>query len=205
MRPRAPWRCNMAKPVMHTGTDAVPCAGVVLAGGRSSRMGCDKALLIWHGRPLIEHQLALLRAAGTDMVRVSGDRPAYHGIADVLPKAGPLGGLASIAAHIDNDTQLLVIPVDMPLLQVALLRRLLTEQPQASCLRFTNQVLPLRVRLDARCRSVLDELVHIDDPRRRSLRALQLAVGVEEIALWPDEAAQLTDCNTEAIWSEVVG
>ena len=45
--------------------------------------------------------------------------------------------------------------------------------------------------------------MHEREPRRRSLRALQQAVGCIEIALAADEVAQLADCNTEASWNEV--
>ncbi|SFS14200.1 molybdopterin-guanine dinucleotide biosynthesis protein A [Dyella sp. OK004] len=190
---------------MGTIIEPPPCIGVVLAGGRSSRMGRDKALLSWKGRPLIEHQLGLLREAGVDDVRVSGHRPDYHGIADALPQAGPLSGLAGIAETLADDTDLLVIPVDMPLLQAGLLRRLRTERSHAHSLCFVGHVLPLRLRLDTHGRALLLELLRQDDPRQRSLRALQAAIGNEEISLSAAEAAQLTDCNTEAMWSEVNG
>ncbi|HET7663009.1 MAG TPA: molybdenum cofactor guanylyltransferase [Rhodanobacteraceae bacterium] len=188
---------------MATLADVPRSIGIVLAGGQSSRMGRDKAMLSWNGRPLIEHQLAALRAAGVDEARVSGHHPDYDGIADALSHMGPLSGLAGVAAELEDDVELLVIPVDMPLLTPSLLQRLRTMNREAACLRYAGHVLPMRLRLDARCRARLDGLLHESDPRRRSLRALQHAVGVEEIALPPDEATQLTDCNTEAIWREV--
>lgn len=190
---------------MGTDTEPMRCIGVVLAGGLSSRMGRDKALLAWQGRPLIERQLAVLRAAGVDDVRVSGDRAAYGGIADAIPQAGPLGGLAGVARAQAEDVDLLVVPVDMPLLQAGLLQRLRTERPQARSLGFVSHVLPWRLRLDPRSRAALDELLRQDDPRRRSLRVLQAASGHEEIPLTAAEAAQLADCNTEAQWNEVSG
>jgi molybdopterin-guanine dinucleotide biosynthesis protein A len=188
---------------MGTATERLPCIGVVLAGGLSARMGRDKALLSWHGRPLIEHQIAVLREAGVDEVRVSGDRPGYGGVADARPQLGPLGGFASIAGALSGDAELLVIPVDMPLLHAALLRRLRVERPAARSLAFVGHVLPLRLRLDASSRAALAALMAHDDPRRRSLRALQAVVGHEELALVTDEAAQLADCNTETQWNEV--
>ncbi len=166
-------------------------------------MGCDKALLVWHDHPLIEHQLALLRATGVDDAVVSGTRPDYHGVADARAQAGPVSGLAGVAHARNGDMQWLVIPVDMPLLQPALLQRLRAHQPQAPCLRFAGHVLPFRLRVDTRCRSVLDTLADGDDPRARSLRTLQQTVGLAEIPLAPNEMTQLTDCNTEAVWNEV--
>ncbi|GAB2561034.1 molybdenum cofactor guanylyltransferase [Dyella jejuensis] len=175
--------------------------GVVLAGGRSSRMGRDKALLLWQGRPLIEQQIALLRAAGAHDVKVSGDRPGYDGIADGAPHAGPLGGIASIAA-VCPDGELLIVPVDMPRLQPALLQRLRDTAAAAASVRFAGHVLPMRLRLDDRCRAALSELMLAADHRERALRALQACVGVSEAILHADEASQLLDCNTEASWRE---
>lgn len=188
---------------MHTTTERLPCIGVVLAGGQSSRMGRDKALLDWCGRPLLERQLNALRAAGVDESRVSGERPAYRCVADVQSGLGPLGGLVSIAEAVAGEVDLLVIPVDMPLLGDALLRRLRTEQPQARSLRCAGHVLPMRFRLDSASRALLVALRDQSETRLRSLRALQQALDVAEIALVSEEAMQLADCNTEASWIKV--
>jgi len=192
----------MSMPAMPTATEARPSIGVLLAGGLSSRMGCDKALLDWRGRPLIERQLDVLRASGVDEVRVSGDRPGHPGIADREPRRGPLGGLAGVAATIAGEAELLAIPVDMPRLSAALLRRLCAGQAQARALRFAGHVLPLRLRLDDASRALLAALLREPEPPARSLRALQHALDCVEIALDADEAAQLLDCNTPASWSE---
>ena len=176
--------------------------GVVLAGGLSSRMGHDKAMLPWHGRPLIEHQIALLQAAGVDTVHVSGDRPDYQGIADPVPHAGPLGGIAGIAAAC-NDGELLIVPVDMPRLQPALLQRLLDASTPSGSTHFAGHVLPMRLRLNSACRTALKALMAENDPRMRSLRALQEYVGVSTLPLSAEDDMQLIDCNTEQTWREV--
>ena len=185
-----------------TATEPLPCIGVVLAGGLSSRMGRDKAMLTWQGHPLIEHLIAMLQAAGVREVKVSGDRPAYHGVADPVPQAGPIGGITGIAGSCE-DGELLIVPVDMPKLQPALLQRLLTTASTAGCVRYADHMLPMRLRLDMHCRDTLHALLAASDPRARSVRALQERVGVHEIALSEDEATQLVDCNTEQTWREL--
>jgi len=180
----------------------MPLIGVVLAGGLSSRMGRDKALLPWHGRPLIEHQIDTMLAAGVQAVQVSGNRPDYQGVADPVPQAGPLGGIAGIAVACP-DGALLIVPVDMPRLQPSLLVRLRDASSVAGCVRFKDHVLPMRLQLDAHCRDALHTLLASHDQRARSLRALQERVGVQELPLSVDEAAQLIDCNTEETWREV--
>lgn len=180
----------------------MPLIGMVLAGGRSSRMGRDKALLPWRGRPLIEQQIGTLLAAGVDEVKVSGDRPDYQGVTDPMPHAGPVGGIAAVAAAC-SDGELLIVPVDMPRLQPALLARLCAITMTAGCVRFADHVLPMRLRLDAPCRNALASLLASNDRHACSVRALQQRVGLYEIALSTEEAAQLIDCNTEETWREV--
>lgn len=184
-----------------TATKPMRCIGVVLAGGLSSRMGRDKALLRWQGRPLIEHQIAVLQAAGVHEVKVAGDRPDYLGVTDPVPQMGPVGGIAGVAAVCD-DCELLIVPVDMPLLSPSLLQRLRDVEPGAGSVRFTGYVLPMRLRLDTCCRSALDALMTESDKRARSLRTLHERVGVREIGLSTQETAQLVDCNTEETWRE---
>jgi molybdenum cofactor guanylyltransferase len=103
-----------------------------------------------------------------------------------------------------EDGELLIVPVDMPLLQSTLLQRLLVAPP-TGCAHFTDHVLPMRLRLDDICRDALAALMRVSDDRSRSLRALQERVGVLEIPLSAKEASQLIDCNTEETWRGVCG
>ena len=101
--------------------------GFVLAGGRSKRMGTDKALLHYGGRPLIEHAVDLLRAAGVDphIVGARPDLDAYAPvIEDLRPGCGPLGGIEVALASSNSDANLF-LPVDLPLLPPVFLRYLL--------------------------------------------------------------------------------
>ena len=57
-----------------------PLAGVVLAGGKSSRMGEDKAQLVWQGETLLDRARQCLRTAGWDDVLVSGRPEEADGV-----------------------------------------------------------------------------------------------------------------------------
>jgi molybdopterin-guanine dinucleotide biosynthesis protein A len=103
--------------------------GFVAAGGRSRRMGTDKALLPWSGSTLLDHALARLRAVTPDVRILSGSQPRYRErgvplVLDGVPDAGPLGGLdAALAAAAGRPV--LLLAVDLPFVTTAVLERLL--------------------------------------------------------------------------------
>ena len=99
--------------------------GVVLAGGKSSRFGSDKALALLDGKALIEHALANLRLHA-DAVAVAGRTLAgVTGIPDQpAPGLGPLGGLCGALeyAAAEGFDCVLTCSVDCPHLPAAVLR-----------------------------------------------------------------------------------
>ncbi|KOO75500.1 molybdenum cofactor guanylyltransferase [Stenotrophomonas maltophilia] len=174
--------------------------GIVLAGGLSSRMGRDKALLPWHGRTVLEHMRGLLLQAGAGRVWVSGDYPVFGGIPDRVTRCGPLGGLYSVAMQMP-DGPAWVVPVDTPRVTPALLQRLQADQARA-CTVFDDEPLPMRLQIDDHCRRVLQELIE-DPTARRSLRALQQRLGVTRLPLAPEDPALLLNCNTPSEWESI--
>ena len=106
-----------------------PLFGLLLCGGRSSRMGQDKALLQLSGpfgaESLLQRGLRLLREAGCGGVWLSGDYPGFACIPDHPSWAGrgPLAGIAS-AMQRYPEARWLILPVDMPGMDAPLLRAL---------------------------------------------------------------------------------
>ncbi|HEL4111764.1 TPA: molybdenum cofactor guanylyltransferase [Stenotrophomonas maltophilia] len=174
--------------------------GIVLAGGLSSRMGRDKALLPWQGHTLLEHMRSVLLQAGARRVWVSGDYPAFGGIPDRVARCGPLGGLYSVAMRMP-DGPAWVVPVDAPRMTPALLQRLRAGGGH-SCAVFADEPLPMRLQIDDHCRRVLQELVE-DPTARRSVRALQERLGVTRLPLAPEDQALLLNCNTPSEWESI--
>ena len=113
-------------------SDAEPDAiGFVLAGGQSSRMGRDKALMEFAGRPLFAHALSILEEAGLPAMIAGAASPARASveafapvIEDASPGLGPLSGICT-ALSIISVRYAVFLPVDLPLLPPSLLVYLL--------------------------------------------------------------------------------
>jgi len=102
-------------------------SGVVLAGGRSSRMGQNKALMPFHDRTLLERALDHMRPHVQELI-VIGEPSVYghlhdHVILDDLPDNGPMGGIVTALHHARNSS-LLVLGCDMPYVNAALFFKL---------------------------------------------------------------------------------
>ncbi len=114
-------------------------AGFVLTGGRSTRMGTDKALLPWRGRTLIEHVAGVVRASAGSVTLIGPpERYSPLGLpvtADAVPGRGPLGGILT-ALDVTPAEWNLVVACDMPGLTASFLESLLVaaEECGAGCL-----------------------------------------------------------------------
>ena len=101
----------------------------VLTGGRSSRMGSDKALLSWAGETLIQRTLAIARQA-CRQVFICGARELYGKFGEVLedaaPGHGPLSGIQA-ALHATETELNLILSVDLPLMTAEFLVWLLQQ------------------------------------------------------------------------------
>lgn len=101
----------------------------VLAGGRSSRMGVDKALLEFRGRTLLDRALELASEVAASC-RIVGQRERYAAYGDVIedayPGQGPLAGIHAALRASTTDCNL-VLAVDTPLLAPDFLRHLVAE------------------------------------------------------------------------------
>jgi len=129
-------------------TSSMPgdATGVVLAGGKSLRMGRDKAGLAFRGRSLLDHMLDLLAQGGVHPSIVSGQYADYPCVPDAFPDGGPIAGMLAVAEALPG-RRLLFVPIDMPLLDPRLIRRLLTEAVDAVCVRFEDYALPMRLEM----------------------------------------------------------
>jgi molybdopterin-guanine dinucleotide biosynthesis protein A len=94
-------------------------SAVLLAGGKSSRFGSDKALAKIEGVELWRRQISLLRALGPQKILVAAAEPPIwiddqlQFVRDAMPNAGPLSGVAAALRECAT-LHLLVLAIDLP-------------------------------------------------------------------------------------------
>ncbi|MEI7829399.1 MAG: molybdenum cofactor guanylyltransferase [Prolixibacteraceae bacterium] len=98
--------------------------GIVLAGGKSSRMGQEKGLIHFRGKPLIQFGIELL-CRFSDRILISSNNSGYlqfgyELVPDLVSGLGPAAGLAATLTHSET-TWNIVIGCDLPFLEVELI------------------------------------------------------------------------------------
>ncbi len=189
--------------------------GALLAGGESKRFGSDKAAYLFDGRTLAERALAVLAEVCHVTVVVGHGRGVPPGVArvDDAPVAGAsrgAGPLAGIAAALRVGAEqgaelVLILPLDMPAMEPALLRRLIAHAAGvgaedagaagaagASFLGADGRIVPLPICLLPSHGAQVEQALAAG---QRSLLGLMSRVGMRLVRLRDDEMAALVNVN----------
>ncbi len=188
--------------------------GFVLAGGKSRRMGRDKASIQWEGKSLVSHVVEVLRPFVRE-VTVLGPPERYSNLrlpvlADRWIDRGPLSALCTGLLHSTCDWNIF-LACDLPLLSKRFLQLLVDRIQTTRCDVVAPHTEdgwhPLCAAYHVRCRPVFERAV---DEKRNSIVALFEEVSVE--AMTPDQMTaagldrrELVNMNTPEDWERVTG
>lgn len=111
-------------------------SAVILAGGKSTRMGFDKQLLQMQDRSIVQHLIGLLRTRFDDIMVSSPTPDLYEKvdvrvIQDICKDIGPLGGIHS-ALHSAQSEAVFVIACDMPYVEIPYIDYMMGEMAKGS-------------------------------------------------------------------------
>jgi molybdopterin-guanine dinucleotide biosynthesis protein A len=180
------------------------CSAVLLAGGKSSRMGYDKALLEVEGEPLWRRQLETLRRLAPEQLMLSGPRREEWSecelVADEAEDAGPLAGVAAALARCATPF-LVVLAVDLPRMTADFLRSLLAlcRDGQGAVPRGPEAFEPLAAVYPASCAALAVAALRSGDFSMQSfVRAGVSAHLLVERTISAIEAPLFTNLNTPA-------
>ncbi len=181
-----------------------PFTAVLLAGGKSTRMGRDKAGAILDGQPLWQRQLATLRAVHPHELFISGkaDGP-YAGsgveiLADRSPGLGPIAGLDAALRRASHPL-VLVLAIDLSAMTPAFLASLLHAAAASAtgCVpRRADWFEPLAAIYPRTCLPLVEACLGEADRSMQRFVRLAVAAGlVEGRALRPGELALFKNVN----------
>lgn len=183
---------------------AIPWAGFVLVGGRSSRMGQDKASLPFGGKRLVEHiAAAVAEAAGTVTLVGPPDRYRELGfpvVPDLRPGLGPLSGIHTALSQ-SRSAWNLIAACDLPAISGAFLKTLkaAAEVSAADCLipaGPSGQLEPLCAAYHSRCRDTIS--LALD----RQVRKVTDGLAGLRISTWQvPESFWFQNVNTPEEWT----
>lgn len=167
-------------------------SGIILAGGKSTRMGENKSLLILNQKTVIERMVDLMESVFKEVIIITNttseydfiDNPKYK---DIYEHKGPLAGIHSGLTHSKTEKNF-VISCDLPLMEQEMLKYILnfkTEKPITVCIAngyiqqlagiYSKSVLPTIEELFKKCS------VEQKDGKRKiySVQTLLNLVGAE--------------------------
>lgn len=90
--------------------------GVILAGGKSSRMGTDKSILIFHEKTFIDNNVNIFKEVVDEIIIVSNQHNKYgykdiQEVSDIYQDMGPLAGIHAGILAAEHDTVLLQLVI----------------------------------------------------------------------------------------------
>lgn len=149
-------------------------SGFILAGGRSRRMGTDKAFLLVQEEPLLKHMISLVEPFCNE-IAISGQNSDYKSfnvnlIPDVFSGCGPISGLYSSLKHSSFDWNL-IISVDVPFVNDELICYLISNISEVDCIipEHTSRVEPLVGLYNRRILPVVEEMIKSGDYKLMNL------------------------------------
>jgi len=154
--------------------DNLSISGFILAGGKSSRMGTDKALLIFQDKPLLLHMIKRIEPF-CDRIAISGQNSEYANfevemIPDLYPGCGPIAGIFSALKYTGSDWNLMV-SVDVPFVNDELFLSLISNIGESDCIipEHTSGVEPLVGLYHRRTLPVIEKMITSGDYRLTNL------------------------------------
>lgn len=177
-------------------------AGIVLAGGLSSRMGQDKAQLQLAKQTLLSRAVSLLENVNLKQIFVSGQYPEYASIPDMYPQFGPLGGVhACVEQLYGSFDALFIVPVDMPLLSAVdcdLLLNKFLQHPQGVF--YQEVTFPMILPLNHQLKEYLGEALVSPHKIQRSLYRLLKTLKIQPVNYPQQHNFRFQNSNTPQEW-----
>jgi molybdopterin-guanine dinucleotide biosynthesis protein A len=143
----------------------IEVTGVLLAGGKSRRMGEDKRYLVVGGQTLLERGLAVLRSIFQEvLIVIAQDSPPLgvdaRVVRDLVPDCGSLGGLYSGLSQATTP-YIFVVACDMPFLDQAVIAQFTNRRATADIVmaKLAGRLHPMHALYGKRCLQTVEQMI----------------------------------------------
>jgi molybdopterin-guanine dinucleotide biosynthesis protein A len=190
-------------------------AGVILAGGRSRRMGEDKATMLFGGEPLLA-RVARRLSSSVDELLVIGPQslaplaPHAHVVEDTLPAIGPLGGLYT-ALTATGSACIFLVACDMPFVSPGLVQAMLAlavtrDDADVVTLDANGRVQPLHAVYSRGCLPAVERALEAKDHSLHALLAhlAVVTIDLETVRREDPDGLSAFNVNTHDDWRDAL-
>ncbi|MCH7523564.1 MAG: molybdenum cofactor guanylyltransferase [Bacteroidetes bacterium] len=182
--------------------------GIILAGGKSSRIGSDKGFLVLNEKAFIQHIIEAMQPLVKDIIIVSNN-PDYDilnlkRVNDLIENSGPLAGIYT-GLHHSNTENNLVLSCDVPLINTETLKKLTTnieEHIDVIQLESQGKTMPLIAMYKKHCKNKFLKLLQKGE---RRLRFAVKQCKVESIVLNKELEKFTVNINTQCHLRDLSG
>jgi molybdopterin-guanine dinucleotide biosynthesis protein A len=187
----------------------VHISGVLLAGGKSRRMGEDKRTIMLSGKSLFHHALHVLESVFSEIIIVVDklssvvDGIKHRVVTDLIPEKGSIGGLYT-GLTFSSNSQVFAVACDMPFLNPAVIRRVceLSDSTDVTMVQLSNGLHPMHSVYSKRCLLVLRRMIDADQLRIQNLlfqKDLNTKIlGMETVEQIDPQCKSFLNLNTPA-------
>ncbi|WP_248722671.1 molybdenum cofactor guanylyltransferase [Seonamhaeicola sp. ML3] len=173
--------------------------GIILAGGKSSRMGSDKGFIKLNDKSFVEYSIKAMKPLVNDILIVS-DNPdydvfGYKRVEDDIKDAGPVAGICSglNASGTENN---LILSCDIPLIKTNILEKLINnidEDSEIIQIESNRKTMPLIALYKKQCAPAFFKALQNDE---RRLRRVINTMKIKNVALEVEEHDTTMNINT---------
>jgi len=174
--------------------------GIILAGGKSSRMGTDKGFLLLNNKPFIQYSIEALKPLVSEIIIVS-DNPDYDAfrlkrVNDITKNAGPVAGICS-GLEASSTSYNLILSCDIPLISSEILQKLIDnihDGYEVIQVESINKTMPLIALYRKSVKETFKNLLEKDE---RRLRVAIQACKFKNVALEARYQISTSNVNTK--------
>ncbi len=172
----------------------------ILCGGKSSRMGQEKGLVLWKNKPFIAHIIEVAKSFSVDLFLITNnidyEKFGFPLFADIYEDKGPVGGIFTAFNYAKNKN-ILILSCDIPFIQSSIIENLIDackeSSAKATFFGKKEQIHPLIGIYNSEIKSTFKDAILRNELK---LKLLIQSIDYQIISISKDQEFQLQNINT---------